>query len=343
MSYRVPLLSEVRELPWNGLTVASLFAGCGGSSTGYRMAGCRVAYANEFVEAAARTYRLNCAPETVVDMTDIRDLEGISFEPDIIDASPPCTSFSSAGRRELGWGKKKAYSGEKEQRSDDLFFEFVRILRDRRPKVFVAENVAGLIKGTAKGVFIKIMGELKASGYRVEARLLDAQWLGVPQVRARLIFIGVRDNLTINPSDLFPKPFPERVTLREAFRVPLPLRGDLDKGPSITRYAIGKEAANLPPGGWSKRYFQLFRASLDLPSQTITASGGVASLANVIAPCGTRKFDISELIRVCGFPDDWRFPADLTYQERWERLGRAVPPIMMRSIAERIRDAICGP
>ncbi len=112
----------------------------------------------------------------------------------MLDGSPPCASFSTAGKREEGWGKVKLYSDAR-QRTDDLFFEYARILKGLQPKVFVAENVAGLVRGTAKGYFKLILAELKDCGYRVEARLLDARWLGVPQMRERVIFVGVRNDL----------------------------------------------------------------------------------------------------------------------------------------------------
>ena len=155
--YRVPLMQEIKDLPWNGYTVASTFSGCGGSCLGYRMAGYRVAYALEFIPEAQRTYKAN-HPDSYLDTSDIRDLQpeqlleraGVAKgELDILDGSPPCSAFSTAGSREKGWGKVKDYS-DGSQRVDDLFYEYARILEGVQPKVFVAENVTGLVKGTAK-------------------------------------------------------------------------------------------------------------------------------------------------------------------------------------------------
>ena len=179
------------------------------------MAGFKVVYANEFVPAARETYFANAPLGTIVDDRDIRDvtpesiLEKIGMrigELDLLDGSPPCASFSTAGRRNKLWGKSKSYS-DTAQVTDDLFFEYVRILDGLQPKVFVAENVSGLIKGTAKGYFIDILKRMKACGYRVEARVLDAQWLGVPQMRQRLIFIGVRNDLKAKPALPLPLPY----------------------------------------------------------------------------------------------------------------------------------------
>lgn len=219
--YRVPSMQEISALPWNGFNAISTFSGCGGSSLGYKMAGFKVLWANEFIPAAQEVYRLN-HPGTILDTRDIRQvqpqdiLDAIGMKPgdlDLLDGSPPCASFSTAGKREAGWGKVKAYSDTK-QRTDDLFFEYARLVRGIQPKVFVAENVSGLVKGTAKGYFKLILKELQECGYNVKAKVLDAQWLGVPQMRQRLIFIGVRNDLCLEPA--FPKPLSYQYTVRDA-------------------------------------------------------------------------------------------------------------------------------
>lgn len=220
--YRVPTLAEIREIPWNGLNVVSTFASSGGSSTGYRMAGCRVLAAVEFIPAAADSYRANCAEHTKVLETDVRQVTGRQLlraaglrkgELDILDGSPPCEPFSSSGRRDATWGQEVAYSGTR-QRTDDLFLEFARLVDETQPRVFVAENVEGLVKGRAKGYFKRILQALRDCGYTVEARLLDAAWLGVPQFRRRVIFVGVRNDLKADPA--FPTPLPYCYTVREA-------------------------------------------------------------------------------------------------------------------------------
>ena len=219
--YIVPSMAEIAALPPNGLTAISTFSGCGGSCLGYRMAGFKVAWASEFIASAQETYRAN-HPSTLLDTRDIRKvqpaeiLEAIGLkagELSLMDGSPPCASFSTAGKREKHWGKAKKYS-DTVQRTDDLFFEFIRLLEGLRPKVFVAENVSGLIKGTAKGAFLEILARLKGCGYRVSCRVLDAQWLGVPQSRKRTIFVGVREDLGKEP--VYPKPLQYRYTLRDA-------------------------------------------------------------------------------------------------------------------------------
>lgn len=219
--YKVPSMTEIRKVKPNGFKVVSTFSGAGGSCLGYRMAGYKVLWANEFISAACDVYRLN-HPDSILDTRDIRTIQpqeildaiGLAQgEIDIFDGSPPCASFSTAGKREKSWGKSKKYS-DTVQRVDDLFFEYSRLLKGLQPKVFVAENVSGLVKGTAKGYFLEILQSLKACGYNVKAKLLDAQWLGVPQMRQRIIFVGVRNDLGLEP--VHPRPLPYRYSVREA-------------------------------------------------------------------------------------------------------------------------------
>jgi DNA (cytosine-5)-methyltransferase 1 len=328
----------------------STFSGCGGSSLGYRIEGFRVLWASEFVEAARETYRANAPDYTVLDGRDIREVQPAEVlgaigldegELDLLDGSPPCASFSMAGKRQKHWGEVKAYSDTK-QRTDDLFPEFARLVRGIQPRVFVAENVSGLVRGTAKGYFIRILSELRDCGYRVRAKLLDAQWLGVPQARQRLIFVGVRNDLNLLPA--FPEPLPYRYSISEAApgiidapSVDPETQADI----SIERFAIGREWIRLAPGEGSNRYLNLTRARLDRPSPTVTALGGNVGAAAVAHPSRPRKYNLGELRAICGFPPD--FVLTGTFEQRWERLGRAVPPLMMRRIAAEIRDRVLDP
>lgn len=382
-AYKVPSMKEIAALPTT-FTVASTFSGCGGSSLGYRMAGGRCLWANEFVEAARDTYRANAAAYTIVDSRDIRTIEPqqvldvIQLRPgelDLLDGSPPCASFSTAGKRAALWGKVKQYS-DTTQRTDDLFPHFARLLKGIQPKTFVAENVAGMVRGVAKGVFIEVLAALKDCGYRVAARVLDAQWLGVPQARQRLIFVGVRNDLGIDP--VHPKPLPYNYTIRDA----LPDIGhitadrrtskagnragqivDIDADQpiatitasgigndvlydwriepecDITKFAIGREWDRMgKPGTQSEKYFQLVRPDLDTACPTITATGGVTGAAGVCHPTERRKFSIAELKALSGFPADFILTG--TYRQQWERIGRAVPPVMISHVATTIRDHI---
>ena len=319
--YRVPLMSEIKELPWNGFKVASTFSGAGGSCTGYRMAGFKVVWANEFVPAAQASYKANCADDSILDCRDIKLVQASEIlaatglkvgELDIFDGSPPCQAFSTAGKREKGWGKDKSYEHGAKQKNETLFDEYTRLLRGLKPKVFVAENVSGLVKGTAKGYFLEILAALKACGYRVTCRVLDAQWLGVPQQRQRTIFVGVREDLNLEPAH--PKPLAYRYSVRDAL-------------PWISKV----EGAN----GFNHHAYQ----SSTIQASTIQASRPLNVEAETdSAWIEKRKFTIDELKRICAFPDDFVLLG--TYAQQWERLGNSVPPLMMKAIASTIRDEI---
>lgn len=323
--YKVPLMTEIQCIPWNGYSAISTFSGCGGSSLGYRMAGFKVLWASEFIDEARKSYAANKADYTIIDGRDIRNvtageiLRAINMHPgelDLLDGSPPCASFSTAGKREAGWGTVKKYS-DKAQRTDDLFFEYIRLLHDLQPKTFVAENVSGLIKGAAKGYFLEILAGLKNCGYKVACKVLDAQWLGVPQARQRTIFIGVRNDFGVEPAH--PKPLPYRYSVRDAL-------------PSLLHEKRGGK-----PENWQKT---------SLPSSTIVASGARVSRTGYLSggaffrdwDNAVRRLTIEELRRICAFPDDFILTG--TYAQQWERLGRAVPPVMMSHIAATVRDEI---
>lgn len=335
-SYEIQSLEEIREYPWNGYKVVSTFTGAGGSCLGFKMAGFKAIYANEFVPAARETYKKNF-PGVPVDDSDIRDVSARDIleatglkarQVDVLEGSPPCASFSMAGKREKGWSKIKQYSDTK-QRTDDLFFEYARLVDGIRPKVFVAENVAGLVRGKAKGYFKEILSALKHCGYLVQARVLDAQWLGVPQARQRVIFIGVRNDLVqgygVEPR--FPKPFTYRYTLRDA--LPHVIKhgdnGGFGRGGLVDSSTKPSGTIGASPNTGNGKY------PPSLVEVDITA-------ASATHPTERRKFTIEELKRICSFPGD--FVLTGTYAQRWERLGRSVPPLMMRAIAEVVRDEI---
>lgn len=192
---------EILETAWQNYlaprdpfapTVISTFAGGGGSSLGYSMAGYRELLAVEWNNNAIETFKLNFPNIPVyhgdiakLSVKECMELARLSKEGelDLLDGSPPCQGFSTAGKRILNDPR------------NELFREFIRLLRGLKPKVFVMENVPGLVKGKMKLVFAEIMRELKASGYQVRCKKLNAMYFYVPQSRERLIFIGVRNDL----------------------------------------------------------------------------------------------------------------------------------------------------
>ena len=371
-AYKVPSMDVIKAIPWNGFKVASTFSGAGGSCLGYRMAGFRVVWANEFVPAAQDSYNENKSPQCYLNTKDIRKLTADDVlseanlkpgELDLFDGSPPCQAFSTAGKRSKGWGKSKKYEHGATQKNEDLFTDYIRLLNGLQPKVFVAENVRGLVMGSCKGMFLEILQALKDCGYNVKCKVLDAQWLGVPQMRQRTIFIGVRNDLGLDP--VYPKPMAYRYSVRDALSESLSngqraihdtsgkfSNGDITDKPScsvttqqqwfiessLEGYATGKEWEKLKIGEQSKKYFNLIKAHPDKPSNVICASHGSPGIASVAHPTQKRKFTIAELKRICAFPDD--FVLTGSYAQQWERLGNSVPPLMMKAIAKTIRDEV---
>ena len=244
-----------------------------------------------------------------------------------------------AGSREKAWGREKKYS-DSVQRADDLFFEYVRLVRGLKPKVFVAENVTGLVRGKAIGYFKTIMTELRSSGYVVGAKVLDASYLGVPQARQRLILIGVRLDLSEKHKlvPVFPTPMNTRYLLRDILVTnDKRITHDPETNRDITldAYALGVEYDKIRIGEQSDKYFQLVRPALNKPIGTITATGGNVGAASVTHPIEKRKFTLGELRALSSFPED--FVLTGTYEQRWERIGRSVPPLMMKAVAESVR------
>lgn len=345
--YKVMSMTDVVAIPWNGYNVVSTFSGCGGSCLGYRMAGYRVLWANEFIPEAQKTYKAN-HPKSILETRDIRQVSpgdilsatGLGLgEIDIFDGSPPCAAFSAAGKREAGWGKVKQYSDTK-QRVDDLFFEYVRLVKGTQPKVFVAENVSGLIKGTAKGYFIEILKALKACGYNVKCKVLDAQWLGVPQMRQRTIFIGVREDLVVEP--VHPDPLPYRYSVGDAIKN-MPALIESEAWNISPRFKILWE--NTTPGdseGFSRANEKLFKKTSGMTRYRVSADKACNCIKqgtrDIYHYSECRNFSIAELRRICAFPDDFILTG--SYAQQWERLGRAVPPVMMMHIAKTIQNGI---
>lgn len=203
-------------------------------------------------------------------------------------------------------------------------------------KVFVMENVSGMVKGKMRLIFVEILRELKASGYRVSCRLMNTQWFGVPQARQRVIFIGVREDMRVEPSH--PKAQREPITLREALRgvafeeVPVLMPKYRAMAPHIRP---GECAADHDSG---KGFQNLTRPHWDRPCFTLTKMNNGYGRGTPLHPVENRSLSIPEAKRIGGFPDD--FKLDGPFAERWARIGNSVPPMFMKAIADHIAKEI---
>jgi DNA (cytosine-5)-methyltransferase 1 len=312
--------------------VISLFAGCGGSSLGYRLAGCEVLAAVEYDKNAAAAYRENFEgtrlyeadivtldPESV-----LADLNLKPGELDILDGSPPCQGFSMAGKRRMDDPRNR------------LFEEYVRFLKIMRPKAFVMENVPGLVIGNMRSIFYEMVHALTDAGYEVRGRILNALHYGVPQSRRRVILIGFRKDLKLIPEHPAPTSLP--VTFRKAVAdlkdhelIQLPTGKALATAKAVR---AGESGADLHERYKQKaNEFGLIRLSWDAPCPTVlkTIRPGQVGLLH---PEEDRFLSIGELKRVCAFPDD--FVLQGPFIDRWGRLGNAVPPLLTKAVAESV-------
>ena len=180
------------------INVFTVFSCGGGSSMGYKRAGFNVIGNVEIDPEINKIYVENLHPKLNFNM-DVREFAKLETYPkelmnlDILDGSPPCTTFSTAGKREKTWGIAKVFrEGQKKQTLDDLFFVFLDVVAKLKPKVFIAENVTGIIKGNAKGYCNEILSHAKSIGYKVQIFKLDASIMDDPQKRERIFFIGNR-------------------------------------------------------------------------------------------------------------------------------------------------------
>lgn len=307
-------------------TIISIFAGCGGSSLGYKWAGFKELLAIEWESNAVETFKINF-PEVPIWQKDINLVSADdilkfcnlrSGELDILDGSPPCQGFSTAGKRNLLDPR------------NDLFLQFVKLIKNLQPKVFVMENVSGMIKGSMKGKFKEIILTLKATGYNVKCRLMNSMYYGVPQSRQRLIFIGVRNDLGIEPS--YPQPCNKIITTREALKnlttdtseafkfTPNYIRPLLEK---MKDYEVASKYSN------GIRYFNHKRNSEYRPSRTILKTPDTYHHSE------NRLLTREELKRLSSFPDNFIFIGNL--KDHYNRIGNAVMPLFMKAIAENIR------
>lgn len=305
-------------------TVISTFAGGGGSSLGYLMAGYRELLAVEWDDNAVATLKLNF-PHLDIYHGDIARLSVDEIlartnlrigELDILDGSPPCQGFSTAGKRQL------------DDPRNGLFREYVRLLRGLKPKIFVMENVSGMVKGKMKLIFAEILQELKASGYRVSARLMNAMYFWVPQSRERMIFIGVRGDLKAVLSH--PEAQSHPVTVRDAIG-DITLHSDEVRETRLTPlYEYYWHQAR--PGGTVGKLNQNIRLRFDRPSKTLQKGEGNGG---VYHPSECRSLCEREMMRLGAFPDEYVFLGGKRFAK--DRIGNSVPPLFMRAIARHIR------
>ena len=339
-------LSDLSKIPQNGYKVFSCFSCGGGSTMGYKLAGFDVLGNVEIDEKINKIYVANHNPKYNYNM-DIRDFNKLEKYPDelydidILDGSPPCTSFSMAGNREADWGKEKQFAeGGKLQTLDDLFFDFIRTAEILKPKIIVAENVTGLIKGNAKGYCNLIIQQLKTIGYDVQMFLLNSATMGVPQSRERVFFIAKRNDLgvpnLILQFDEKPVKFGE-------------VRSEKGVEVSSHRQELLKHMRKT-----DKRLLDISMRIRNKYSQFNTRIVHDSDICYTVMTKGDfirgydkTEFSISDIINVSSFPQDYDFRVNASSGKPEHGVhkdskvsficGMSVPPLMMNRIAEQVK------
>lgn len=312
-------------------TVISTFAGCGGSSLGYKLAGYEELLAVEWDDNAVETFKLNF-PGVPIYHGDIAKLSGSECmklagvkagELDVLDGSPPCQGFSTAGKRKF------------DDPRNSLFKEFARLLFELQPRVFVMENVTGMVKGCMKQAYLTIIATLRDCGYRCKGEVLNAMYFNVPQSRERVIIIGVRNDLEVEPTH--PKPTSKPIAADKAIQGADTSNVGNPRGIYVERMKRVRPGSNLARTENSNSMFSYVRCPVGRPCMTVQKSVTFQGFS-VWHPFEERNLSVGELKRIASYPDT--FLLSDSYEKAVARIGNSVPPNLMRAIAEHIKEKV---
>lgn len=322
----------------NGLNVFGTFVCGGGSTMGYKLAGYNHLGGVEIDKRMQKLYQVNHNPKYFY-LEDIRnfnkrnDLPNELYNLDILDGSPPCSTFSMAGKREKGWGvEKKFKEGQKLQTLDDLVYVYCDTIEKLQPKVAILENVCGIVAGKAKKYTIGIYDRLSKAGYSVQIFRLNAATMGVPQARERIFFIARRKDLKLEnlKLDFNKKPVyfgsivdknsTTHKTLWPSIKIRLPF---VEFGDENLKYADAKYR--------NKDTFNAFFSTTILYDNVVPTT--LTSSGTTIYYDEKRNLNDTEYRRMSTFPVDYDFcKMNVRYI-----CGMSVPPLMIAAIAEQIK------
>lgn len=312
-------------------TVFGTFICGGGSSMGYKLAGFNHLGGVEIDPKVADIYKTNHNPKHFY-IEDLRlfnkrnDLPKELYNLDLLDGSPPCSSFSMAGSREKGWGKNKKFrEGQTKQVLDDLVYVYIDTIAKLKPKVALLENVKGLIQGNAKSYAKKIKSKFENLGYRVQVFLLNAASMGVPQKRERVFFIGLRNDFKL---PILKLNFNEKVILYKNIENINDIYEEKISDSYLkwwVKTPKGKSLSFAHPNG---SYFNSHKVSDVLPLPTIIGSEGAALIHY------TRPYKINKK-QLC---QGGTYPIDYNFKELKPKylIGMSVPPVMTAQISHQI-------
>lgn len=328
-------------------TVFSCFACGGGSTMGYKLAGFDVIGCNEIDPRMNKCYVENHHPKYNF-LCDIRELSAREdlpeelFHLDILDGSPPCSTFSMSGDREEAWGMKKHFrEGQSEQVLDTLFFDFIALAKRLQPKVVVAENVKGLLLGGAKDYVRRIYEDFDDAGYHCQHWILDAQNMGVPQRRERVFFVCLRKDIA-----------PQFLVQKDLFDFVPALNLDFDEPPimfgEIADYSGDKVKSRVLKTLWdNRRYGDISQGNANERlygkhsnfNQSYVYEDKICPTLQSKKTClihFERPYFLSqnEVCCISSFPQDYDFMG----QQPHYICGMSVPPVMMAQVASRVYE-----
>lgn len=321
---------DLEGIDKTGINVFSTFSCGGGSTMGYKLAGCNVKGCVEIDDKLMEMYVENHKPKYSYKMA-IQDFNKKPLDElpddlknlDILDGSPPCSVFSTAGAREKKWGKEYYFrEGQEVQKLDDLFFHFVETANRLQPKIVIAENVRGLILGNARGYVKEIFIALDKAGYDVQLFVLNAAKMGVPQSRVRTFFVARRKDLGLPKLELdFNEPnlsFFDAMKGSNQIQERKQIRHTLND-----MWRATKPGKNLGSANEKGHFFSLYKINPNLPVNTVTANGPTHILWD-------KPYYLSdqELIRLQTFPEDYNFMKQQTQYVT----GMSVPPYMIQRL-----------
>lgn len=324
--------------------VFSCFACGGGSTMGYKLAGYDVIGCNEIDRQMMKLYVANHNPkysflEPIQEFAEREDYPAELYDLDILDGSPPCSTFSIAGQREESWGKEKKFrEGQQKQVLDTLFFDFIKLAKKLQPKVVVAENVKGILLGNAIEYVRKIHSEFDRAGYYCLHFLLNASQMGVPQRRERVFFICLRKDLA-EPFLEYVDMFTQQPKLSLEFNEkPIPFGKFKDgKGrpiyPSLQRLW---EHRQMGDRSLEQASMRVDKKSKFFNNHLVYDTGIVPTLT--AKSCSLLLYDKpiflsrQEILSASTFPEDYDFFGKLPNYV----CGMSVPPVMMAQISREI-------
>lgn len=316
----------------NGLKVFSCFACGGGSTMGYKLAGCDVLGCNEIDPRMNKVYVENHHPkynylEDIRDFNKREDLPQELYELDILDGSPPCSTFSMAGLREDAWGvEKKFREGQKEQTLDDLLFVFIDTVAKLRPKVAILENVEGLLLGDAWKYVQQIYKRFNDIGYKVKHWLLKGERMGVPQTRHRVFFVATRLDFDLEKVDMY---FNYKPITYGEIKSPNEKIANGVMSNAIRKHK-GLEVADamfIETGKYSGITHRVVKLDDIYPTQT-------AGHGDIWTESGNHPSD-EDVLHSQTFPEDF----NLINQKSEYICGMSVPPLMIKRLVERLIEA----